>query len=106
NMAAGKKGSKYMKFLPKVVLDAVFSNPNEVEAAKAYARTWLETDQWDQEVGNLIREIAKKGGWKEWTDTFHYNIFKPLSNAWVKGYVDYILELRKKEKLKKQKVEV
>ena len=102
-MAAGKKGTGWMAF-DSEDLEEVFSDPDveDGEAAMEYAEKWLETEQWNYEVGSLIREIAEKEGIEEGTDSFIYDVYGPLSNAWVDGYAGYIMDL--KEKLKTKKV--
>ncbi|MGC8651562.1 MAG: hypothetical protein ACP5RX_03045 [Minisyncoccia bacterium] len=104
-MAAGKKGTRWMRFDPKDFNDEAFSDPDiEVgEAATRYAEGWLETEQWKYEVGDLIREIAEKEGIEEGTDSFLYGVFEPLSGAWTSGYADYILELKNKVKSKEKR---
>ncbi|MGC9059538.1 MAG: hypothetical protein ACP5H3_04010, partial [Candidatus Aenigmatarchaeota archaeon] len=73
-MASGKKGTGWMKFDPEE-----FNNINieEDEDAIEYAEGWLETDQWNYEVGELIKKIAEKEGIEEGTDSFHYDVFEP-----------------------------
>ncbi|MGC9059574.1 MAG: hypothetical protein ACP5H3_04190, partial [Candidatus Aenigmatarchaeota archaeon] len=64
-----------------------------------YAEGWLETGEWNYEVGERIREIAEKEGVALGTNEYIYDVFEPLSNEWISGYADYIMEL--KEKLKR-----
>ncbi|MGC8576377.1 MAG: hypothetical protein ACP5L3_07685, partial [Caldisericum sp.] len=110
DMAAGKVGiGDYLTFF-KSDLKEAFTDPNisnkeeEYDEAEAYASSLVGTAEWDAQVGELIRKIAERERIPEGTDFYVRGIFAALTSEWVRGYIDYILELKEKEKLKGKRV--
>lgn len=85
--AAGKVGTGWMAFSPDAFCEAMAQNGSGLaDKFETYARGWLETDQWQYEVGDnfsvsLIEDMEDAEN--EWMD---------IQSAWILGYVEYMLE--------------
>ena len=95
-MAAGKKGTGWMAYSKGDFKEEKEPGDSDMDAIREYAESWSETDQWNYEVGDLIREVAEKEGIEEGTEEYLDNVFSPLFYSWVDGYADYILETESK----------
>ena len=98
NMAAGKKGTGWIAYSKGDFKEAKEPGDSNRDAIGKYAESWMETEQWNYEVGNLIREIAEKEGIEEGTEEYLDSVFTPLFYSWVDGYEEYIMGVEKKKR--------
>lgn len=66
----------------------IFQNDfNVIKYAYDYAKLWLETEQWKQEVGQKILKFTKKF----WDDDMKVDKFMCSACLWADGYAELII---------------
>lgn len=89
--AAGYKKSKMS--LPEDFFEFQFERMfredfNVVVYAHEYAVNWLETEQWNEEVGQKARKFVTK----YYKDDMKVDVFMEKAFQWADGYANYIIE--------------
>lgn len=87
DMAAGKAGTGWMRYS---------EGDLEGEDPEDFASRWTETEQWNYEVGEEIRNDLKldKFEGQRWTEEQMFQ-FTDLMQAWEHGYINYIKSVEK-----------
>ena len=105
--AKGKRGTGWMTFNKLSIEELLNEHPVEeypngipLEAIDDHAHGWFETEQFQYEAGEdmkkwAMREAKKEGDEEGWV----YN-YGDKESEWQYGYVNYMVELMKKNKVK------
>jgi len=93
DMASGKKGTRWMAYNKGDIEDSSSYGISSLEeVADEYAQSWAtDTEQWQYEVGNKIREEIGP----EIKDGEINDDYFDAQNEWVAGYSSYILKVER-----------